>query len=88
MTRVDKDCREPSECRSCKALVLWVVWAHSGKRMPVDVTPHLIGNVVVSYRASANQMIAEVYKPALHPNRNRYMSHFSTCPNATQHRRK
>lgn len=82
-----KDCREPSECRSCRALVLWVEWPASGKRMPIDVTPHTIGTVVVTWRSRENKLIAEQYDPALHANRNRFMSHFATCKHAAQHRK-
>ena len=84
-----KDCREPSECRSCKALVLWVTWPASGKRMPVDVTPHPIGTVLVSWRARENKLLAEKYDPKRddHQNRNRFMSHFATCIYANQHRK-
>lgn len=88
MSRTERDAREPVECRSCKALVLWVQWATSGKRMPIDVTPHLIGNVVVAFRRAENLMIAETFDPKRHDGRNRYISHFTTCPQATQHRRK
>jgi hypothetical protein len=88
MSRTERDAREPSECRSCKRLVLWVQWAKSGKRMPVDVTPHPIGNVVVAFRRAANLMIAETYDPNLHEKRNRYISHFTTCPQKAEWRKK
>ena len=74
-----KDCREPSECRSCKAMVLWVTWPASGKPMPIDVSPHPIGNVVVAWRRTENKLLAEKYDPKReeHQNRNRFMSHAS-----------
>lgn len=80
MSRTERDCREPVECRSCKALVLWVVWEHSKKRMPINVTPAPSGTVVVAFRKASNQMMANVYREPEHIGRNRYESHFATCP--------
>lgn len=82
---------EPAKCRSCQADVWWVQWPSSGKKMPVDSEPDMRpppkgGNLVLTKRG--DQLLVEKYDPAKHDaKRNRYTSHFSTCPNADQHRK-
>jgi hypothetical protein len=61
-----------STCRSCGAAILWVVTHPGGKRMPLDVPP--VKRFVVED--------GEAYQ------RDTYVSHFATCPNAAQHRKK
>ena len=90
MGRSNRDCREASECRSCKALILWGQWLKTGKRMPIDVTPDPQGTVVAVYRARENLLLWEKFdggNPEHVAGRKRYTSHFATCPNASQHRR-
>lgn len=84
---------DPSKCRSCGADVLWAQWA-SGKKMPVDAEPDMRtpgkgGTLVLSVRGGAfGSLIVEKYDEATHGvKRNRYTSHFATCPNADEHRR-
>lgn len=76
-----------STCRSCGAPV---IWAHTetGSRMPVDPERVQGGNVMLiadvtdDGRMTPNQ-IAKVVKPG----DGVYVSHFATCPDASQHRR-
>lgn len=90
--REAKPVTDPSTCRSCGAEVLWAEWP-SGKRMPVDAEPDMRpppkgGELVLSVRGGAfGKLIVEKYVPEMHsPHRNRYTSHFATCPNAETHR--
>lgn len=81
---------EVQRCRSCRAEVYWVTWA-SGKKMPVDVVSDNRplpkgGNLVLSL-GSTGELKVEKFDVSKHAGRNRYTSHFSTCPNAEQHRR-
>jgi hypothetical protein len=80
-----------ASCRSCGALILWTVTEPGGKRMPVDVTPSDQGGFIINHRKRENKLIAihvaNVAPDAL-PGRNRFTSHFQTCPNAAQHRKK
>lgn len=87
MTRKAKPCTEASECRSCNASVLWAEW-ESGKRMPVDAQPNsAFGNLVLSIRGG-NTLIVAKFDPLKHgDSRNRYTSHFATCPEARDWRR-
>lgn len=84
---------EPSKCRSCGADVLWVRW-ESGKRMPVDAVADNRalpkgGDLVLTLRGGEfGELLVEKYVTQKHGfNRNRYTSHFATCPNADEHRR-
>jgi hypothetical protein len=92
MTRHTRDCTEPTRCRSCDADILWVEWA-SGRRMPVDAVADNRpvgrgGDIVLAHRKDADKLLAEKYEPGKHDaKRNRYTSHFATCPNADEHRR-
>lgn len=87
LARREQDCTLPSECRSCKDPIVWVEWPKTGKRMPIDALPVPDGDVVVTHRKSENKLIAEKFHPARHEKgRKRYVSHFTTCPNAKQHR--
>ena len=83
---------EPSECRSCNGEVLWAVWA-SGKKMPVDAVADNRpapkgGDLVLTLRGGqfGSLLVEKFYAPKHGAKRNRYTSHFATCPNADQHR--
>jgi hypothetical protein len=79
-----------SMCRSCGARVLWVRTMR-GKRMPLDADhaplgPYVIvkhvdgGDVAVMVTPSSVDIYAHI--------KQRYTSHFSTCPNAKDWRRR
>lgn len=81
---------EVKECSSCLAPVIWT-WTHNGKRMPVDAMPVTGGNITLRQDPSG-KVIAE-YRGEEHPSLfeeqcPKYVSHFSTCPRATEWRRK
>ncbi len=78
-----------STCRSCRARVLWVV-TDGGKRMPVDADPVPDGTLVIADRgADDTPHVTSVAPDALLiDDPPRYRSHFATCPNADQHRRR
>lgn len=75
---------QPVECRSCKAPMYWVITAN-GKTMPVNATPDPVGGFVLALKADG-KLYAEVFDLSHDSRRNRYTSHFATCPNAAQHR--
>lgn len=76
----------PSFCRSCKAPVIWAR-TPAGRNMPVDAEPSPKGNLVLDTRSQPAHVhvLGPLDEPAegLH----RHESHFSTCPNADQHRK-
>lgn len=86
----DRSPTAPAKCRSCGADILWAVTAR-GARMPVDETPDNRppprgGNLVLGVR-NGTQLVVAMYDATKHDaKRNRYTSHFSTCPNADEHR--
>ncbi len=83
-----------ASCRSCGADIIWAVTS-TGSRMPVDAQPVDGGNVLLTERGapvSGNPPLATVVGKQAQPNLfgddgPRYVSHFSTCPNADSHRR-
>lgn len=79
ISRREGSCTLPSECRSCKDQIVWVVWPKSGKRMPVDYKPVPTGDVVVTHQKEENRLIADKFRPIAHEGRNRYVCHFETC---------
>ncbi len=87
-------------CVSCKAPVVWTV-TEKGKPMPVDAEPAEHGTVLLSHRQVGQPPVALVKtreqieelraqherSPQVGPLR-LFVSHFATCPNAGQHRRR
>ncbi|MHB8867457.1 MAG: hypothetical protein ACYC6T_08120 [Thermoleophilia bacterium] len=79
-------------CKSCGVEILWVV-TKSGKRMPLDAEPHPAGNIVIDDVLPPHTPTAHVLDghalglawAAKVPVR---FSHFATCPEAAQHRRR
>lgn len=76
-----------ASCRSCGAPIVFAV-TERGKRIPIDAEPVENGNIAldrlqepprayVLKTATAREMVEG----------NLYVLHFSTCPNAAQHRR-
>ena len=64
---------KPVPCKSCKRLIIWVKMQDSNKKMPIDYDS--INKLIV--------MDSTLSKGAV---RNVGISHFSTCPNADNHR--
>ena len=75
----------PTTCRSCGA---WIYFAllENGKNHPVDREPHHWGNILLTYNPARDRIKGKVYAANnvhnIPPGRNRYRSHFSTCPEA------
>ena len=75
-------------CKSCGAKVVWAVSAKTGGRMPLDAEPVENGNVVVDFNhpvpefTTLRPMEVAVHDGPL------YLSHFATCPDQKQWRKK
>ena len=78
----DKPRTEP--CKSCGAKMIWTV-TEKGRNMPIDPLPVLNGNIDLTKREDDTYLAK--YKKA-DPEKTGYVSHFATCPNSRQHRRK
>lgn len=76
------------ECRSCGAAIVWAVLP-SGKAVPLDAQP-VVGGNVAAYRDHTGTLQARVLKAGEEPAavEHRGVSHFATCPNAHEHRRR
>lgn len=74
-----------NHCRSCGADVLW---AKTGKSMPIDPEPVEDGNVLL-YRTPQGLRVVVMSKgDHPDPGASRHTTHFATCPNAARHRRR
>lgn len=70
-----------SSCRTCGADIIWVE-TPSGRSMPLDAQPTEIGNIEI------NGDSIRFVKRDRNATTPRYVSHFSTCPDAAKHRKK
>jgi hypothetical protein len=73
-----------STCKSCKREIIWLTNINTKKNSPIDYRPSVNGNILIledeeSYRIIKND---EVFHGELHT------SHFATCPNASDFRRR
>jgi len=74
-------------CSSCRAPIRWVVTL-GDKRMPLDVDPHPDGTVVRTVTRDGLVRARVLTGDQLPAQETAYRSHFVTCPNAAQHRRR
>lgn len=78
-------------CTSCKAPILWVKTI-TGKSMPLDAEPlaerpkKMLGVFVLNDEGLAVGATMDVAREVAQGG-NLYVSHFSTCPYADEHRR-
>lgn len=83
-------------CRSCGAPIQWAT-STQGRVVPVDLQPSPDGNLVLVAEGRVTRALntavsegprhAEV-QAALAAGSPRFKSHFATCPQAAEHRRK
>lgn len=69
-----------AKCKSCGAEITWTLTT-TGKKMPVEHKPR--GNIKVITDEDTGTLRAIMLKPG----EGDYVSHFSTCPDAPEHRR-
>ena len=67
-----------SRCKTCGAEIRWVQMAKTGKPMPLDAKPER--RVIVVGRDEAGEELAALVDT--------FTSHFVTCPEAREHRRR
>lgn len=75
-----------SNCRSCGAKVFFAKHVLTGKRMIIDSEPSGDGNIVIEPDGKA-RVIAGRLEHAMYADRDRFTTHFATCPNAKQWRK-
>lgn len=80
-------------CRTCEAPIVWALTA-KGKDIPVDEKPVDDGNLVLVDDTIETDRGPQKVKRARSPDAlleaglPRYKSHFATCPDAEEHRRR
>lgn len=72
-------------CRSCNARIAWLK-TPAGRSMPVDVEPSLSGNIIIENAVAIVSPARAIEARAA--GRDTYVSHYATCPQANEHRRK
>lgn len=80
-----------AECRSCRRPVVWTTNVITGRRMPVDAEPLVGGNVVlITGNQDPEARVLKRDEQSVREARGEelYVSHFSTCPQAKEWRRK
>lgn len=73
-------------CKSCKAPVIWAETS-AGKRMPIDATPVADGNLRLMHGPGSGKVLVITGAPPEGSEEPRFVSHFSTCPEAVRFRR-
>jgi hypothetical protein len=76
-----------SRCRSCGAPIRWAMTEH-GRRIPLDaasVGDGRFGTGLFVLRDGGE--LAMAVPPGVFPEQPHYVTHFATCPNASEHRR-
>ncbi|MDF3309787.1 hypothetical protein P3H15_32735 [Rhodococcus sp. T2V] len=79
------------QCRSCREPIVWTVTKHSGKRLPVNPEPTEKGDVLVEHRGSvlySGIVLAAYREQQLKDGNPLYLSHFATCPQSAQWRKR
>lgn len=72
-----------STCKSCKGEIIWGV-TEAGKNMPVDAATVTEGTRYATVQNGETTYLQRVTAEGV-PG---HLSHFATCPNANQHRRR
>ena len=74
-----------SKCKSCKAPIIWVSLKNKqGKYSPHPINARPVKGIILEAQTSANMHVKGL--PAFMADV--YTSHFATCPNAAEHRKK
>ncbi len=79
-----------SRCRSCDEPIRWTITEKHGRRMPVDAEPVLTARgfrLLDGPEYGDGETLVSRFVTRPEPGERLYLSHFSTCPNADQHRR-
>lgn len=75
-----------ARCKSCGAAIWWAL-TQTNARTPVDAEQVPDGNMVLAWNKGLQELRVEAYREPEHLGRNRYRSHFVSCPRASQHRK-
>jgi hypothetical protein len=78
-----------AHCRSCNAPIVWARTAFNGTPIPVDAVPVDDGNILLEEKGNG-RLVALVLPPGDEriTSQTTYLSHFATCPDGDQWRRR
>jgi len=78
-----------SACKSCGASIYWAK-SSTGKSIPIDAEPVEGGNVWLSISTRTGELRAKIVSKStsLESDRNAYVSHFVTCPQSKDWRKR
>lgn len=80
-----------AKCKSCGAEIIWITMK-SGKKMPCDAKPITYRTLVPGTKGGLTLVTPDgrVASGVFDPGSDQvgYTSHFATCPNAAQHRKR
>ena len=80
-----------SQCKSCKAEIMWVTMERSGKKNPLDPVPVADGNIVImsvsGIDRTARGIRADERQELIDKGALLYVSHFVSCPNSKLHKK-
>jgi hypothetical protein len=71
-------------CRSCNAPIRWAQ-TEVGRAIPLDAEPVQGGNIELTTTTNRHGAVVQVARIV---EGGEWQSHFATCPNAAQHRRR
>ena len=77
---------EEATCRSCGAPIYWVRTQATDSLMPLDVVATENGNILL-VDGKAVVLRGDLFEQSL-PDGLRYQSHYVSCPNAQNHRKR
>lgn len=83
-----KDSMQTGKCRSCGAPIFWAKPVGGGSFMPIDADPVAEGGNIAIVDGAAQVFRGTLLEPPLPEGAPRYVSHFATCPDAKEWRRK
>ncbi len=73
-----------STCKACNREILWLQNINTKKVSPIDARPKIDGNILIL----EDEETYRIVKNTEHHHGDLHTSHFATCPNASEFRRK
>lgn len=77
-----------THCRDCGSPIVWAVTTANQRRMPVDITPIVGGNIVITSGPEARVLTKQETADRQARGDKLFVSHFTTCPNAEARRKR
>ena len=77
-----------AQCSTCNASIIWVVTA-SGAKMPIDTLPREDGNIIFDGPTPDHVRVLKKTEQGdlFYADKQRFLSHYATCPDRREHRK-